>query len=1146
MPEPQPLSDPVDAAHAVASPNVAARARDSSNDAALAPAASSVVEACAGSGKTWLLASRMLRLLLAGAEPGTILALTFTRKAAQEMRERLASSLALLASVGEDEAARFLVARGMDDATARAALPRARLLHEDLLVAAPAIAIDTFHGWFLRLVALAPLAPPGAASAATARGIAPHGAVLVESTGALMAEAWQHLAAAMGRDPDGPQAMAFGRILKEVGLANVRKGLTAFVARRAEWWAYTEGADDPSGIAAERLRTELGCEVDADPAAEFFSDHRQELEEFADLLSRNTNLDAALGALLADLLASEKASAPTLAAVAIVWTTSQGERRARKASAAQAKRLGLVGQARYLAMHERLHERFEAARDSELVLLICAYNTDAFVCGEALIAEYQVLKAARGMVDFNDVEYLAARLLTDDDHAAYLHARLDSRYRHLLLDEFQDTNPLQWAALKGWLEAYGEDEGRPTVLMVGDPKQSIYRFRRADARLFDAAGAWLETHWGAQRILKNETRRNAWPVVDIVNRVFDARAAFGRFAPQTTAQTHLPGRVEVLPLARKVASHAAPRAELRNPLMEARSEHLDQRRLGEGRLLAKRLSELVGRMRVHVEDGGRDAVRPARYRDVLVLSRKKSALVEIERALREAGIPLTTSRGGGLLDALEAEDLVALLGFIVSPYDDLRFAHALKSPVFAATDQDLVLLARAADTGVAWWRRLLAMKVPSPALARARELCSAWLALADTLPVHDLLDRIYHQGQVRERYAASVPVGMRQGVLANLDAFIALALEQDSGRFPSLSRFLEELKAARRGPDEEAPDEGDADALSGDAVRLMTIHAAKGLEAAIVCLVDADAGAPAREGHEPLIDWPPGEDAPTHFSMLTRAADIGRGRMDVLGRNREGAAREEWNLAYVAMTRARQLLLVSGGENLKPAGESAYRAIRAAIVGERAAQGLGDEDDAASAVAWGEIDMGATEAPAPESAPQPAASVSKVSIGTRRPKLTPEQEDGIALHAALQWLSQARDDGVAMPDDATLARRIGVPLEEVAALRARALAVLDAPALARFFDPRDFVRARNEFELIAAAGTKRLDRVVEFEIELWVLDYKRNLEAGAIDDYRAQVREYAAMLGPLSKGRVLRGALIDTTLVQLVEVELDVSRRNGV
>ena len=1110
--------------------------------AALRPQASCVVEACAGSGKTWLLASRMLRLLLAGAEPGSILALTFTRKAAGEMRARLETWLAHLAVADADDARAFLCQRGMDAAEARAALPRARMLHEALLTAEPAIAIDTFHGWFLRLVKLAPLSPPGAASVAAACGVTTHGATLVEKSGVLLGEAWQRLAAALGRAPDDAPAEAFARVLSEIGLSNARSALFAFVARRAEWWAFTADAADAAGFALARLRAQLQSDPEADPAGEFFASCRADLIEYAEALRLNTAADKLKGATLLASLANGWYDAASFEEAGEIWLKANGEPRAPRApSAAQAKRLGLGGEARFLDLHVNLQARLLSARDALLAQRICALNADLFVTGVALITQYQALKAARAMLDFTDVEWLAARLLTNDDHAAFLHARLDSRYKHVLLDEFQDTNPLQWAALKGWLAGYGSDHERPTVLMVGDPKQSIYRFRRADARLFEAAGAWLEGDWQAARIELNHTRRNAQAVVDIVNRVFDGLAGFGHFSPQTTAQGALAGRVEVLPLIARAARHEAGVDEgLRDPLSMARPDDKDERRLEEGRQLVRRIVELVGSMQVSVMVGGAAIVRAARFDDVLVLARRKRAFVEVEAALREAGVPFASARGGGLLDALEVQDLVALLGFLASPGDDLKLAHALKSPVFGVTDDQLVLLARAGARGMAWWPRLSALEAAPAALERARTLLGQWLGVAGALPVHDLLDRIYHQGAVVERYAASVPAAMAGRVLANLDAFIALALDCDAGRFPSLMRFLDEIKSARRGPDEEAPDAGDADAhVAGDVVRMMTVHGAKGLEAPIVCLIDANAGGGAAETHEPLIDWPPGYDRPEHFSMLTVKDEIGAGRAQVHLINRAAADREELNLLYVAMTRAQQVLLVSGSENLRAAAGNAYSLVRKAVADQCAVCNIDVAIEGAGALGWGEISMVArADQTAPETDAQVATpELAPVAVGERRPPPTPQQQDGVALHAVLQCLAQARDDGTAAPDDTWLARRIVLPVESLALLRTRAEAVFAAPALARFFDPATFMRARNEFELITSAGTRRLDRVVEFDSEVWVLDYKRTLGGADLEAYRAQVRDYISLVAPLYPHKSLRGGLID--LARLLILELD-------
>jgi len=1112
------------------------------SSAALSPAASGVVEACAGSGKTWLLASRMLRLLLAGVRPESILALTFTRKAAQEMRARLETWLAHLALTGADEACAFLCQRGMGAVEARAAVPRARMLHEALLTAEPAIAIDTFHGWFLRLVKLAPLSPPGATDVAAAGGVSAHGATLVEKSAVLLGEAWQRLAAALGRAPDGAQAQAFARVLPEIGLSNARAALFAFVARRAEWWAFCADAADAPGFALARLRAQLQCDPEADPVAEFFASCRAELIEYAEGLRLNTAADKLKGAALLAILGSGWYDASAFEDAGDIWLKANGEPRAPRApSAAQAKRLGGSGEARFLDLHTRLETRLLSAREALLAQRICALNADLFVVGDALIAEYQALKGARAMVDFTDVEWLAARLLTNDDHAAYLHARLDSRYKHVLLDEFQDTNPLQWAALKGWLGGYGSDHERPTVLMVGDPKQSIYRFRRADARLFEAAGTWLEGDWQAERIELNHTRRNAQAVVDIVNRVFDGLAGFGHFSPQTTAQGTLPGRVEVLPLISRAArDEAGSRNGLRDPLTQARPGDKDLRRLEEGRQLVRRIGELVGHMQVAVATGGATTVRAARFEDVLVLARRKRAFVEMEEALREAGMPFSTARGGGLLNALEVQDLVALLGFLASPGDDLKLAHALKSPLFGVGDDQLVLLARAGRRGMAWWPRLVGLKDVPATLERARTLLGRWLLVAGSLPVHDLLDRIYHQGVVLECYAASVPSAMTGRVLANLHAFIALALDQDAGRFPSLMRFLEELKAARRGPDEEAPDAGDADAhAAGNVVRMMTVHGAKGLEAPIVCLIDANAGAGAAETYEPLIDWPPGDDRPQHFSMLTVKDEVGAGRARFHLTNRAAAEREELNLLYVAMTRAQQVLLVSGTENLRAGAANAYSLIHKAVEDQCAARAVDAGLAEAVVLAWGDIGMAA---PAEELALQTYEEVAvhawpPMAVGQRRSQPTPEQQEGIDLHAVLQWLAQARDDGAATPDDAWLARRCGLAVERVALLRLRVETLFDAPGLTHFFDPAAFVRARNEFELVCSAGTRRLDRVVEFESEVWVLDYKRNLPGRDLEGYRDQVRDYMGLLASLHQGKVLRGGLIDVARSAILEVQ---------
>ncbi|MGD7392219.1 3'-5' exonuclease, partial [Ralstonia pseudosolanacearum] len=212
---------------------------------------------------------------------------------------------------------------------------------------------------------------------------------------------------------------------------------------------------------------------------------------------------------------------------------------------------------------------------------------------------------------------------------------------------------------------------------------------------------------------------------------------------------------------------------------------------------------------------------------------------------------------------------------------------------------------------------------------RAHRLLSRWLAVAPTLPVHDLLDHIVYTGELKRRYAERVPEANREQALANLDAFLKLALDLDGGRYPSLPKFMAELRAIRQGDEEESPDEGvqgdaaeapdaiDAELASEglDAVQILTVHASKGLEAPFVVLLDSHHSDTRADTAGILIDWPPGAEAPAHFSAFGKAAERGRARDPLFAQEATLAERENWNLLYVAMTRARQALIVSGVAN---------------------------------------------------------------------------------------------------------------------------------------------------------------------------------------------------------------------------------------
>lgn len=1115
------------------------------NRIALNPQHSVIVEACAGSGKTWLLVSRIVRLLLAGVKPDEILAITFTRKAAQEMQARLNEWLHFLATQSDAEVRDFLQAREINTNAENEAdqilLARARNLYRDSLLVQPTITINTFHGWFMRILQSAPL-----------NANVPIGMGLLEHTSALEEEAWSAFSNSLQAAPEGEISLFMQALFAGYGLHNTQALLRNFVRKRAEWWSYTSGqisdTQDAVSFAVQQLRDEFAVDDSVDPIAELFAGDalQHAVYDFARALASGTEAQQKHADKLQSAWAVPDIEQRFLALSQCLYTKTDDEPRIFKPTKKQ-------DAAQFKSAHEVLLHTMQGARDAISARAILRFNEAALCCGAALLQHYQDLKLRQQQMDFVDVEWQVCHLLHQSDFAEYMQYKLDSRYSHVLLDEFQDTNPLQWQILQAWFAAADAAESRPIVFVVGDPKQSIYRFRRADARLFGEVSEWLQQKFGAHYLSQNVTRRNSPAILQVVNKVFEQHASepqTGGFVNFETHQAHhgdLPGLVDILPLLtlsdksgndqsgndqsgdEKSGNAEAINLQLRNPLSTARQEKNGNDRALEAAQFAQKIAAIVAHWHVQGSDG---KPRPAEYSDIMVLVRKRSHLRIYEQALRQRHIPFLTSRRGGLLDTLEALDMQALLTFLITPFADLELAQTLRSPLFACADTDLMRLAAVHITAAqetagddqakkySWWQRLQYLSVQKNAsaeLLRAHQLLSNWLALADKLPVHDLLDRIYFEGDLVHRYVAALPADLHETVRANLQALLEIALNVDAGRYPSLPRFLMELKELRRASDSEAPDEGRVGKV-GNALRIYTIHEAKGLEAPIVWLLDANDTRRNPDHYNVLLDWPTTATHPVHFSLYADKRDALRAHYFLA--DEEYAQREEMNLLYVAMTRAKQAFLVSGQGELNDA--SWYARIAAAVEN--------NDNPLLAPSDIREIYSDKKRVVVDSVLLHPLPTGQRVQRAIDEHHAVSAQQHGIWLHALLRHLTPAENAisniEMAAAKKSLLQKMCAIPDNKIDMLWQQAQRILAQAELQKFFAPQHYLTALNELPYINAQGElRRIDRLVEFEKEVWVLDYKTDA-ANNPAPYTAQMQDYRSAMQAIYVGKTVRCGLL--------------------
>lgn len=1151
-------------------------------DIACDPNRSVIVSACAGSGKTWLLVTRMVRLLLAGAKPQEILALTFTRKAAQEMRDRLYRLLEEFSQSSDEQLIGHLTERGLSADAARALLPTAKSLYAKVLASPQGIVIDTFHGWFGRLLGAAPIST----------GIQP-GFSLREDAKRLQDECLDDW---WGNLPEGIQAH-YDTLLKALGASETQKFLMSnysLFKQRGAWTFFSQACKAHGTTPIEKLKADLPRLKIDNPLNNIWNaiNVKADLEFLHRCFSNSSATEMAYAPIIQTAINLKTSGGDVMeivSALQSVFLTQDDSNRTSndKAAGDLKKYLKKEGE----QDRELEHVTYKQAWATAFLEFVAwnkeqeayALNEAWFAMSAAMLDHVNTTKESMRVRDFDDLEIGVSQLMADSTNAAYLQSRLDAKYKHILVDEFQDTNPLQWQILRAWLEGYGQDESKPTVFIVGDPKQSIYRFRRADPRLFNDAQTFLVKEMNAASLNQNTTRRNAPKINEAVNQIFGAEQLPESYpftaqntlwkAPSESA-ADLPysneGEAYLLPLVKYEAEELEQREgnAFEEAIVDARQTADVTQRYVEGQQVSVLIQHLIQTRPVADRINGKEVWRKARESDFLLLVKRRKYLPQFERALREVGLAFESSRLGGLLNTLEIDDLIALLTVLVTPRHDLPLAQVLRSPIFAFTEGQMQALSKsmALNHYRSWWDAL--QDSPDAGLIQAARYLEHWRMLGERLPVHDLLDRIYQESDLRMKYASASQEIARAQVLANLDAFLELAFNQDGGRYPSLGRFIEEINTIRRG-DDETPDEGDVEAeadlveldegseLSEEdknkRVRMMTIHGAKGLESPFVIMLDANHTEGKADHRGVLLDWPPESESPSHLSMYT-SATLTNPRSEVRERELLIAKNENWNLLYVAMTRAKQGLWISGVAKApttkNPIGLDEKSWYGRAMLGQLAVL----EDLSAPLK---------NKAPRPESlkAVNPKNFIMddfEVSWGAAKasheqllkdiesgvtlevfqdddsaPDNSKILEEGVHFHRLLEHLTH--QTGASAPESMSadqIARWLGISSELANKALDQATAVLSSQELQQYLTANQWVQAWNEIDIVSLDGRSfRLDRLVEFDDHLAILDYKLTIpeeRSEAHNKYRAQLNNYKQELARIRPDKPAKAFLISS------------------
>ena len=1059
--------------------------------AAADPSGSVWLGANAGSGKTRVLTDRVAWLLLNGAAPERILCLTYTRAAAGEMQNRLYRRLSEWAML-DDDALRAQITRL---GAARGTVPTETLRHARTLFARAietpgGLKIQTIHAFCAALLRRFPLEA----------GVTPAFAEMDEQAAArLHAEILDDMAATPAFQPI-VDAMAAHLSDAEAGK------LMAQIARTAE--ALREGVPSIALRAALGLGPEDADAIRADVCDAGALDLIETVHDAA--RQQDAVQMVALAERLGQAVLADDATRFDLLCTAFLTKKDTPQKSPLSKAVAEA-----VGPQTVDAVHALAADLAAAkARIAALGALERSLALHNFAPN--FLAELEARKARRGWLDFDDQITKARDLLTRRDAAQWVLFRLDGGLDHILVDEAQDTAPRQWEVIETLAAEFGAGAGaRPdvarTLFVVGDRKQSIYSFQGADAAAFERMRSVFASRLsvGAAPLRDHALRhsfRSAPAILRLVDEVFAEPGGLGEASSHIAFHADKPGRVDLWAPEEKPETDDGSRRWF-DPvdLPAANAPEV---------VLAERVADAVARM---LSDGttieASGVRRPIGAGDVLILLRRRGDLFHaIIAACKRRGLDVAGADRLKLAEDLAVRDLIAALTWAAAPDDDLSLAIVLRSPLGGLDEAELFDLAHDRGKTTLWSRLRDSDHAPQV------EMLADLLRVSDILRPYELLQRLLVRHDGRRRLLARLGAERAEAV----DALLGQALDYETLETPSLAGFLGWFDSAE--PElKRQPGQG--------ALRVMSVHGAKGLEAPVVILPDCAQRKP------PTVDGVQVLPCGTAVWMPV-TADRAPAQQD-LADARAAAERAEWDrLLYVAMTRAESWLIVAAAGDVGNApADSWHGMVKAGLTrlgpteietphGPVTRYQTGDWTGGTALRASPDADARAAPPDWLETPPPPVAASPPVLSPSQLPgaKVLPgEAEDmiergaalrrGTAVHLLLEHLpglaASARDDAAR-----TLLSQADLwPEDDAAAILDEVRAVLDDPDLAWLFGPDSL--AELPFALPPVGGrpavSGTMDRVVASSERIVVVDYKTNLREP--DDPREVPEGLLAQMG---------------------------------